>query len=337
MFGPFWSRWIARTAQGANATTDYVELPVLAVASALLGNARWVMAWGGWKGPPALWCGSVGNPSSGKSSGASPVTRDVLRKVEAHMARGYPAELVRREEAAAVAKTALKAWERAVAQAIKDGEPPPPKPALAQVPPKPIRPRASMTDATVEAVAPLLAGLPKGVLNLRDEMAGWLLNLARYSNGGTDRPFWLEAYNGGPYQVDRQKYPVPIYVPHLTVPAFGTIQPERLSDLLNGTDDGLASRFLWAWPETAHVFAKPGDTGDPDQAAGALRRLADLTMAQAEDGTPIPSYVPLEDGAEQVLVAFARKAQTMEQGAHGLLKSTLGKARGQALRLSGVL
>ncbi len=113
VFGPFWSRWIARTAQGANAPTDYVALPVLAVASALLGNARWVMAWGGWKEPPALWCGSVGNPSSGKSSGASPVTRDVLRKVEAHMARGYPAELVRREEAAAVAKTALKAWERA--------------------------------------------------------------------------------------------------------------------------------------------------------------------------------------------------------------------------------
>ena len=168
-------------------------------------------------------------------------------------------------------------------------------------------------------------------------MAGWLLNLARYSNEGTDRPFWLEAYNGGPYQVDRQKYPIPIYVPHLTVPAFGTIQPERLSDLLNGADDGLASRFLWAWPETAHVFARPADTGDAEQAAGALRRLADLTMAQAEDGVPVPSYVPLEDGAEQVLVAFARKAQMLEQGAHGLLKSSLGKARGQALRLSGVL
>ena len=58
-----------------------------------------------------------------------------------------------------------------------------------------------------------------------------LQNLSRYSNGGTDRPFWLEAYNGGPYQVDRQKYPVPLFIPHLTLPAFGTIQPDRLADM----------------------------------------------------------------------------------------------------------
>ena len=74
--------------------------------------------------------------------------------------------------------------------------------------------------------------MPKGVLNLRDEMAGWLLNLSRYSNGGSDRPFWLEAYSGGPHQVDRAKFDVPIFIPHLTIPAFGTIQPERLADIL---------------------------------------------------------------------------------------------------------
>jgi hypothetical protein len=337
VFGPFWSRWLARTAEGANAPPDYAALPVLGIASALLGSARWAVAWRGWAEPPALWLGSVGNPSSGKSSGAAPVTRDVLGQVEAHMARDYPAELERWEEIASIGRAALKEWEKDLARALKAGEPPPRKPDLAHVPPRPIRPRASVTDATVEAVAPILAGQPKGVLNLRDEMAGWLLNLSRYSNGGTDRPFWLEAYNGGPYQVDRQKYPVPIFIPHLTVPAFGTIQPDRLADILGGADDGLASRFLWAWPDTIHAFAKPRDAGDPHQAAAALQRLADLAMPKADGGAAVPAYVHLADDAQPVLVDFAREAQDRERAAHGLFKSACGKARGQALRPALVL
>jgi hypothetical protein len=337
VFGPFWGAWIARAAEGANAPPDFVVMPLLAAASALIGNARWANAWKGWSEPPALWCGSVGNPSSGKSSGASTVNRDVLRTVEQHMARDYPAEIHRWTEIEAVARAALKQWEKDVAKALKAGDPVPPKPDLATIPPKPIRPRASVSDATIEVLGPLLSVLPKGVLNLRDEMAGWLQNLSRYSNGGTDRPFWLEAYNGGPYQVDRQKYPVPLFIPHLTLPAFGTIQPDRLADVLCGADDGLASRFLWAWPATVRRFGKPHDTADPYQAATALQRIADLQMPTNEEGDPIPSYVRLNDDAQPVLIDFGQAMQEQEQSAQGLLKSSIGKARGQALRLSLVL
>jgi hypothetical protein len=337
VFGPFWRFWLIRTAEGSNAPVDYVAMPLLAVASALIGNARWAAAWPGWAEPPALWCCSVGNPSQGKSSGAAPVTRDALRTVEADMGRDYPAELERWETLAKVGRIATKAWEKAVAAAIMKGDPVPERPKEAAIPPKPIRPRASATDATVEAVAPLMAGLPKGVLLLRDELAGWLLNMSRYSNGGSDRPFWLEAYTGGPYQVDRQKYPVPIFVSHLTIPVFGTIQPDRLAETLEDADDGLASRFLWAWPDTAHAFRKPSDAGDPSRAASALQRLAALTMPTDESGDPIPRYVKLTPEGQSILVDFARDMQAREHSAHGLLKSSIGKARGQALRLALVL
>lgn len=337
VFGRFWGPWIARTAEGANAPPDYVAMPLLATASALIGNARWAHAWGTWAEPPALWCGSVGNPSSGKSSGASTVIRDVLRTVEQHMARNYPAEAERWAEVEAVARAALKQWEKDVAKALKAGEAVPSKPDAATIPPKPVRPRASVSDATIEVLGPLLSSLPKGLLNLRDEMAGWLQNLSRYSNGGTDRPFWLEAYNGGPYQVDRQKYPVPLFISHLTLPAFGTIQPDRLSDILGGADDGLASRFLWAWPATVRRFGKPRDNGDPHQAARVLQRLADLQMPTNPEGSPIPSYVRLDDSAQLVLIDFGQAMQEQEQAAQGLLKSSIGKARGQALRLSLIL
>jgi hypothetical protein len=312
-----------------------VALPLLALASALLGNARWVVGWPGWAEPPALWCGSVGNPSSGKSSGAAPVMRDVLQRLEAWMARDYPAQRAQWDDAAIVAKAAQKEWERAVSVALKEGQPVPERPKVAVSPPKPVRPRVRVMDVTIEKLAELLAALPKGLLNTRDELAAWLLNLSRYSSG-TDRPFWLEAYNGGPYQVDRQKHPAPLFIHHLTVPIFGTIQPDRLAAILQGADDGLSSRFLWAWPE-ARPFAQPAGAGDPEMAVAWLTRLAGLPMGRDEQGHTLPAYMHLASEARQVLAEFGREMQIREHRSYGLVKSSLGKARGQALRLALVL
>jgi len=63
------------------------------------------------------------------------------------------------------------------------------------------------------------------------------------------RPFWREAYGGRPYRVERQKHPDPIVVNHLVVSWFGTIQPDRLAEVIEGCDDGLMARFWWFWPE----------------------------------------------------------------------------------------
>jgi hypothetical protein len=191
-------------------------------------------------------------------------------------------------------------------------------------------------DATVEKLASIIEQLPKGVLQPRDELAAWLMNLCRYANGGSDRPFWLEAYNGGPMQVDRVKNPDPVFIPHLTVPIFGTIQPDRLADILTGADDGLSSRFLWAWPES-QPFAQPNGAGDLEAAGDRLSRLASLGMVRDQAGHLLPSYTHLDPEARAVLTAFARNMQERENTAHGLMKSALGKARGHALRLAIVL
>lgn len=335
LFGPWWARWLEVAAAGANCPPDYVALPLLATASALIGNARWVRAWQGWVEPPVLWLASAGNPSSGKTPGASAVTRDVLRRVEEHMGRDYEAQLSKWKEEDAVAKAVFKQWEKDVAAAIKKKVERPVMPLQAISPTKPVRPRARVADATVEALAVILQGLPKGVLCARDELAGWLLNLSRYS-GGSDRPFWLEAYVGGAMTVDRVKNPEPLFIPHLSVPLFGTIQPDRLEDALTGADDGLSARFLWSWPD-ARPFGRPGQSADTEGAVAALTRLADLAMAQNSDGKPMPSYVSLQQPAAEALEAFARGMQAEEENAEGLLKSALGKARGQALRLALVL
>ena len=152
-FGPWWAGWIKHAAAGANAPPDYVAIPLLAAASALIGNARWARGWHGWSEPPALWCASVGNPSSGKSPGAAPVMREVLGMVETYMARNYPDEIAAWKESAKVAELIEKQWEKDVAVAVKKGEVTPAKPREAAHRPAPVRPRVRVADATVEALA----------------------------------------------------------------------------------------------------------------------------------------------------------------------------------------
>jgi hypothetical protein len=54
---------------------------------------------------------------------------------------------------------------------------------------------------------------------LSDELAGLFLNMSRYS-GGQDNEFWLEAWNGSPYTVERMGRPA-ITVDHLLVGVVG--------------------------------------------------------------------------------------------------------------------
>jgi hypothetical protein len=78
---------------------------------------------------------------------------------------------------------------------------------------------------------------------VHDELAGFIGSLDRYGNsrGAGDRAFWLTAYNGGPYTVDRMQRS--LYVSNLCVAFLGGVQPDRLTDLSDLMTDGLLQRF----------------------------------------------------------------------------------------------
>jgi hypothetical protein len=144
-------------------------------------------------------------------------------------------------------------------------------------PPEPQAPRLRQTDVTLEKVATLLAiAAPKGVVIVRDELAGWLTGMNAYNEAG--RAFWIEASGGRPYRVERMKYPEPIEAPHLAVAVTGGTQPEKLAELMRNADDGLLARFCWFWPEPV-----PFALADPPSlvawATEALDRLRLLDMA----------------------------------------------------------
>jgi Protein of unknown function (DUF3987) len=206
-FGSRWGPWISEAATAAACPADYVTAPLLAAASVMIGNARWAQATPGWREPPHLWCASVGDSGYGKSPGADAIYRHILPPMEARMARDFPERLQEYRARAELVKARHQAWQKDVRVAQKKGAPPPLPPEMLEKA-EPMAPRLMQSDVTVEKVAMLLAAAaPKGILMGRDELTGWLIGMNAYNAGA--RAFWIEAYGGRPYRVDRVKHPQP--------------------------------------------------------------------------------------------------------------------------------
>jgi len=335
VFGSAWSKWICDAAKAAACPVDYVAAPLLAATSALIGHARWAEATPGWREPPHVWCGSVGDSGGGKSPGADAIFRHVLPVIEARMARDFPKLLQEYRARAEFAKVQRELWEREVREAQKTKSAPPLPPEIAEEI-EPMTPRLVQSDVTIEKVALVLANAsPKGLLMVRDELAGWLLGMNTYNDGA--RAFWIEAYGGRSYRVDRVKHPQPISISRLAVAWHGGIQPSRLSQVMRDADDGLLARFCWFWPD-AVPFNLGTQVPNLEFAIAVCIRLHALEMMPGADGGPAePIMVPLHADARTLLETFGREMQEQQETAGGLLSSALGKARGLALRLSLVL
>jgi hypothetical protein len=332
VFGHEWRMWIEDVADAACCPADYVAGPLLAAASCLIGNARWAQAWPGWEEPPHLWVGSVGDSGDGKSPGADALFRHVLPELERRMAADFPDQHREWQAASEAFDARVEEWKASIRK-IRDSNAPP-LPPQGEPPPEPQSPRLRQNDVTIERVATLLAAAaPKGLLMVRDELAGFLLGMTAYNDAA--RPFWLEAYGGRQYRVERQKNPDPIVIPRLAVSWFGGIQPERLSEVMQEADDGLLARFCWLWPEPV-PFAILSRAPGIEAAISRLDRLRLLQLQDTASG-PMPTLVPLTAAAQEMFSTFCGELQQGRDLTAGLMRSTYGKARGLTLRLALVL
>ena len=336
LLGPLWASWTAQSAAAASSPPDYVGVALLSCAGAALANVRWPIAGAGWTEPPVIWVAEVGSPSTGKSPGMD-AAFDLVRHVEDMMASGFDDAHRDYETRKQIAKAKREAWEKEVAAALKSVGTAPPMPDEAVIPDEPIRPRIRVADVTTERLGALAAGLPRGLLLVRDELSGWLGGFDRYGGGGSDRAFALEMYGGRSYVVDRMKSPEPMRIRHLSVGVLGGVQPDKLPAIIDTPDDGLISRVLWAWPDVLPKFILARQPADDIAAKDAFNRLASLPMSVDEAGLPQPRRLPLTSGAESVLEQFAQEMRSRAHDTSGPMAGAIGKARGHVLRLSCIL
>ncbi len=336
LLGSHWADWVERRAQGASSPVDYVASALLASTGAVLANVRRPLAGASWSEPPLVWVGLVGSPSAGKSP-AMDAAFGLIQRIEDRMSADFRQELSVYEMQRETAEVRREAWKAELKAAVKADGIPPSMPDGAVIPDTPVRPRVRVADATVEKLGALAAALPRGLLMVRDELAGWLGAFDKYGGGGSDRAFAIEMYGGRSYTVDRMKNNEPMHIRHLSIGVVGGIQPDKLSGVLDGPDDGLAARFLWAWPDALPRFNLARETANDGAAQDAFERIANLVMGTDAYGNPEPVTIRLSGAAENALETFGQEMAVRGHEASGAFAGALGKARGHALRIATIL
>jgi hypothetical protein len=199
-----------------------------------------------------------------------------------------------------------------------------------------IAPRLHMSNATIERVAQLLEVQPQGALLLSDELASLFLNMRRYSNG-QDNEFWLEAWNGAPYTVERISRPA-IALDHLLVGLVGGLQPDKLARAFKGDLDGMYARFLFSWPPepSYRPLAKVGAEVEPE-IVNAITRLVQLKSGESEEGGFAPRACALSEEAAERFEQFRKSWDAGKQALDGREREWWAKEPAHVLRLAGAL
>lgn len=182
-----------------------------------------------WLESARLWVGLVGSPSMKKTPIMSAALRP-LKRIDANLMRAYTEKRQQYD--------LLNAKERKGVD-------------------RPRQERRVISDATVEAAQEVLRDSPRGVLSAQDELSGWFGQMDKYAPGKgsqADRGFWLQAFNGGSYSLNRIARGAS-YIPNCSISLLGGIQPEPIRAVANDThDDGLVQRLL-------PVILRPGKVG----------------------------------------------------------------------------
>lgn len=262
-----------------------------------------------WREAPRLWVAFIGDPSTKKSPGMTAVLKPI-EDLQTLLATDHAAAMARWRDQYATAKR------------NKEAEPDAP----------PMR-RVLIHDATIESVALILSANPEGVLSVQDELSGWFGGHDAYRPGGTgkDRAFWLQAYNGGAFTVDRVKGS--LHVPHLSVSMVGGIQPGPMRKVAGKVEeDGLLQRFI---PIPIRA-AMPGEDVAPD--AAALRAWSDLVERMHDMRSTflqLPDRCRLTPGAQDAVSDAMRRQDALAASPEidRRLCSALAKGAGQLSRL----
>lgn len=259
-----------------------------------------------WTESARIWVTLVGGPSVLKS----PVMR---------VAGGHIAKL----DAARVAEQArnMQQW----AQDKADGDKSPP--------PQPIE-RLRINDATVESAQEILKVTPRGILCIQDELAGWFASMERNGKGkGGDNSFWLQAFNGGHFSVDRVSRGA-VSIENLSISLLGGIQPDKIRSVMSeSADDGMMQRFF---PIMLRESGYDKDVETPDvheQYEALLDKLYALKAPSSFLGDRPLTFTP---GAQEYRAELAKQHVDMVSviaHANGKIASHIGKYNGLFARL----
>ena len=191
----------------------------------------------------------------------------------------------------------------------------------------PAPPPAIRFDDSLHALAGALRGSRRGVTLWRDELGDWLAEARQ----GRQRAAWLAGWSGGE-AIARQTGCWPIEVPLFPLSIVGALRPEHLADTFGAGDDGLATRFLYAWPDAVACASLSDRPADDSGVRAMLRRISALAAPAGS-----PSTLPLSADAVARLELLLPELRRQMRDADGTEAGWIGKGAGTIVRLAGLL
>ena len=347
--------WCEDVADGLQVPLDFTAVPAMVSLAGAIGRSIGLSMKqrDHWVERPILWGCVVGRPSSGKSPALAPSRRmlDRLAGEERHTyelaQRDYEAHALmadaRKANAKKTIQAALKKGDESAAQAAAED--------AAFEDEAPTEPRIVVNDGTVEKIGELLNANPRGLVQFRDELAGWLASLDREGREG-DRAFWLECWNGnGAFTTDRIGRGT-VRIEACAMSILGGMQPGKLGQYVRGAvrggfaDDGLIQRFqLAVYPDLPTSWTYTDRTPDPDaerQAWETFKRLRtldpDSINAEHAEWCDVP-FLRFDDEAQGLFIEWMTAHMThLRSGDESAwIESHLAKYPGLVGRLALVL
>lgn len=324
--------WLLDAAERINCPVEYVAVPALIAAGSVVGRSIGLKPKrrDDWTVVPNLWGGIIGRPGWLKSPAVAEGARPLHRLVAQARNRFRADESTRRRERLSL-EARIGASKKLLEQAARKGGTEDnlqcQSAALAELTEQLAACEATerryvTQDATVEKIAEVLIENPRGLLLLRDELAGWLRALEKVGREG-DREFFLEAWNGtGSYTVDRVGRGTR-HVPALTLSICGGIQPAKLRPYVAATlgsgrgDDGLLQRFqLLVWPDAVGEWRNVDrwpDREARDRACGVYESLDTLEPRMIGASVGVGDEIPTMHFAVDAQELFDDWRTTLEQ------------------------
>jgi Protein of unknown function (DUF3987) len=327
---PVLGDYVMDVADRQQAPPDFAAVAALCGLAATLGNKVRIRPkqHDDWEVTPNLWGAIIGRPSAMKS----PAMRSALGPVYAiqdQMREAWEGGLTSNAVDDALAALSAKDTKKKAEKAIRTGDREQARSLLSDLSDgenaEPPCPRLIVNDATVEKLGELLNENPRGLLLIRDELAGFLARMES-EEYQSDRAFYLEAFNGdGQFVYDRIGRGT-VHIEKCTISMIGGVQPTRIAPLVRaaiaGTNnDGLVQRLqMVVWPDDLGSWSW-------------VDRSPDLKASLAyEDAFKSLHAIDIGETGTPAILRFSSDAQAMFRGwmtemqseAHsGALSSTL--------------
>jgi Protein of unknown function (DUF3987) len=293
----------------------------LSLAGACIGRTRGIAIKPGWEEHANMWIVLVGESGTGKS----PATQEIQRPIFDLENKWYQdfKESEKEHQFELEQRRYLSKSERKVLEA-------PPEP--------PVWKQLIVDDSTTEALGSAFSGNPRGILWNRDELAGLILDMDKYSKNGGTKQRLMSAYDSGPWKTNRVSKQN--FIRRACLSIFGTIQPRAMPAIFSDMDaaTGFLPRFTFVKVEQE----KPAlwtDEVVSDRTKEILKNTYDrlLNFDFGDEGQPEIVKVSRE-AKETFIVWFDEQAREPWRAAEaGVYQAVLAKLKGQCLRVALIL